>query len=104
MLREKLGTTKCFKTAWGRLVTEEEAFTQVNRQIAAMCANLFQVMRIFEPSRSCARSPAGWAASQVTQATNGRTWQAVLSSLQGTAWKRSWIHVHGILLAASCAI
>ena len=50
MLREKLGTTKCFKTAWGRLVTEEEAFTQVNRQIAAMCANLFQVMRIFEPS------------------------------------------------------
>ena len=50
MLREKLGTTKCFKTAWGRLITEEEAFTQVNRQIAAMCANLFQVMRIFEPS------------------------------------------------------
>ena len=50
MLKEKLGTAKCFKTAWGKLITEEEAYTQVNRQIAAVCANLFQVMRIFEPS------------------------------------------------------
>ena len=50
MLREKLGQTKCFKTAWGKLITEEEAYTQINRQIAAVCANLFQVMRIFEPS------------------------------------------------------
>ncbi len=50
MLKEKLGTAKCFRTAWGRLITEEEAYEQVNRQIAAVCANLFQVMRIFEPS------------------------------------------------------
>ena len=50
MLREKLGTTKCFKTAWGKLITEEEGYAQINRQIAALCANLFQVMRIFEPS------------------------------------------------------
>ena len=50
MLKEKLGTTKCFRTAWGKLITEEEAYTQINRQIAAFCANLFQVMRIFEPS------------------------------------------------------
>ena len=50
MLREKLGTAKCFRTAWGKLITEEEAYTQINRQIAAVCANLFQVMRIFEPS------------------------------------------------------
>ncbi len=50
MLKERLGTAKCFKTAWGKLITEEEAYTQINRQIAAVCANLFQVMRIFEPS------------------------------------------------------
>ena len=49
MLREKLGSEKCFKTAWGKLITEEEGYTQINRQIAAFCANLFQVMRIFEP-------------------------------------------------------
>ena len=36
--------------AWGKLITEEEAYRQLNRQIAAMTANLFQVMRIFEPS------------------------------------------------------
>ena len=29
---------------------QEEAYRQLNRQIAAMTANLFQVMRIFEPS------------------------------------------------------
>ena len=50
MLREKLDSVKCFKTAWGKLITEQEAYTQINRQIAAVCANLFQVMRIFEPS------------------------------------------------------
>ena len=49
MLKEKLGTEKCFRTAWGKLITEDEAYTQINRQIAAVCANLFQVMRIFEP-------------------------------------------------------
>ena len=50
MLKEKLDSRKCFPTAWGKLITEEEAYRQLNRQIAAMTANLFQVMRIFEPS------------------------------------------------------
>ena len=50
MLKEKLEQRKCFPTAWGKLITEEEAYRQLNRQIAAMTANLFQVMRIFEPS------------------------------------------------------
>ena len=39
MLREKLGSEKCFKTAWGKLITEEEGYTQINRQIAAFCAD-----------------------------------------------------------------
>ena len=42
MLKEKLETKKCFSTAWGRLITEEEAYRQLNRQIAAMTANLFR--------------------------------------------------------------
>ena len=50
MLKEKLDSRKCFATAWGKLITEEEAYRQLNRQIAAVTANLFQVMRIFEPS------------------------------------------------------
>ena len=50
MLKEKLEQRKCFPTAWGKLIPEEEAYRQLNRQIAAMTANLFQVMRIFEPS------------------------------------------------------
>ena len=50
MLKEKKEQRKCFPTAWGKLITEEEAYRQLNRQIAAMTANLFQVMRIFEPS------------------------------------------------------
>ena len=50
MLKEKLEQQKCFPTAWGKLIPEEEAYRQLNRQIAAMTANLFQVMRIFEPS------------------------------------------------------
>ena len=45
MLKEKLEQRKCFPTAWGKLITEEEAYRQLNRQIAAMTANLFQVMR-----------------------------------------------------------
>ena len=36
MLKEKLETKKCFSTAWGRLITEEEAYRQLNRQIAAI--------------------------------------------------------------------
>ena len=39
MLKEKLDTRKCFATAWGKLITEEEAYRQLNRQIAAMTAN-----------------------------------------------------------------
>ena len=50
MLKEKLEQRKCFPTAWGKIIPEEEAYRQLNRQIAAMTANLFQVMRIFEPS------------------------------------------------------
>ena len=42
MLKEKLDSRKCFATAWGKLITEEEAYRQLNRQIAAMTANLFQ--------------------------------------------------------------
>ena len=34
----------------GKLQGRDEAYRQLNRQIAAMTANLFQVMRIFEPS------------------------------------------------------
>ena len=93
MLKEKLETKKCFSTAWGRLITEEEAYRQLNRQIAAMTANLFQVMRIFEPnwekrtaaicnianmkhltSRSFVKNPAGLVALPVTPAMNGKIW------------------------------
>ena len=38
MLKEKLDSRKCFPTAWGKLITEEEAYRQLNRQIAAMTA------------------------------------------------------------------
>ena len=34
MLKEKLDSRKCFATAWGKLITEEEAYRQLNRQIA----------------------------------------------------------------------
>ena len=50
MLKEKLETKKCFSTAWGRLITEEEAYRQLNRQIAAMTANL-SLIHISEPTR-----------------------------------------------------
>ena len=32
MLKEKLDSRKCFATAWGKLITEEEAYRQLNRQ------------------------------------------------------------------------
>ena len=42
MLKEKLETKKCFSTAWGRLITDEEAYRQLNRQIDRYdCPNLF---------------------------------------------------------------
>lgn len=31
MLKEKLEQRKCFPTAWGKLITEEEAYRQLNR-------------------------------------------------------------------------
>lgn len=58
MLKEKLETKKCFSTAWGRLITEEEAYRQLNRQIAAMTANLFQVMRILNLTGKNAPQPS----------------------------------------------
>lgn len=61
MLKEKLDSKKCFSTAWGKLITEDEAYKQLNRQIAAFCANLFQVMRIFEPN---------WRQEQTQSATS----------------------------------
>ena len=50
MLKEKLDKSKAIETAWGKLIPEKECYRQINRQIAAVCANLFQVMRILEPS------------------------------------------------------
>ena len=41
MLKEKLDSRKCFATAWGKLITEEEAYRQLNRQIAAMTLTSF---------------------------------------------------------------
>ena len=58
MLKEKLEQRKCFPTAWGKLITEEEAYRQLNRQIAAMTANLFQVMCIFERAGKSAPRPS----------------------------------------------
>lgn len=46
---DKLGQRKCVETVWGKLLTEKESYNYAIRQIAAFCANLFQVMRILEP-------------------------------------------------------
>ena len=32
MLKEKLDSRKCFATAWGKLITEEEAYRQLKEQ------------------------------------------------------------------------
>lgn len=48
-LLDKLGQQKCVETVWGKLIPEKEAYRYATRQIAAFCANLFQVMRILEP-------------------------------------------------------
>lgn len=48
-LNDKLESKKCLETVWGKLIPEKEAYDYAVRQIAAFCANLFQVMRILEP-------------------------------------------------------
>ena len=48
-LLDKLEERKCVETVWGKLIPEKEAYEYATRQIAAFCANLFQVMRILEP-------------------------------------------------------
>ena len=48
-LLDKLESTKCVETVWGKLIPEKEAYKYAVRQIASFCANLFQVMRILEP-------------------------------------------------------
>ena len=48
-LADKLESAKCVQTVWGKLIPEKEAYNYALRQIAAFCANLFQVMRILEP-------------------------------------------------------
>lgn len=57
MLKEKLETKNAFQLQ-GRLITEEEAYRQLNRQIAAMTANLFQVMRILNLTGKNAPQPS----------------------------------------------
>ncbi len=46
---DKLSEKKCVETVWGKLLSEKESYNYAIRQIAAFCANLFQVMRILEP-------------------------------------------------------
>ena len=48
-LLDKLEERKCVETVWGKLIPEKEAYEYATRQIAAFCANVFQVMRILEP-------------------------------------------------------
>lgn len=48
-LKEKLDHIKGIQTVWGKVITEKEAYKYGLRQIASFSANLFQVMRIFEP-------------------------------------------------------
>ncbi len=49
-IKDKLDTSACVKTAWGRLIPQDEAYSTCLRQIAAFSANIFQVMRILNPS------------------------------------------------------
>lgn len=48
-LKDKLDNIKGIETVWGKVITEKEAYMYGLRQIASFSANLFQVMRIFEP-------------------------------------------------------
>ena len=48
-LNDKLPSQKCVETVWGKLIPEKESYKYAVRQIAAFCANLFQVMRVLEP-------------------------------------------------------
>ncbi len=58
MLKEKLDSRKCFATAWGKLITEEEAYRQLNRQIAAMTANLFRSCEFLNPAGKSVPKPS----------------------------------------------
>lgn len=48
-LNENLKENRCVETAWGKLIPQKECYNFGVRHIAAFCANIFQVMRIFEP-------------------------------------------------------
>ena len=48
-LKDKAEQRKCIETVWGKLISEKDAYRYATREIAAFCANLFQVMRILEP-------------------------------------------------------
>ena len=50
MLKEKLDSRKCFATAWGKLITEEEAYRQLNRQIAAMTPTFSRSCEFLNPA------------------------------------------------------
>ena len=47
-LHEKLSSSKCVTTAFGKLIPEGEAYSYCLRTIAAFSANIFQLMRILE--------------------------------------------------------
>lgn len=49
-LRERLDTHACVETAFGKLISEKEAYRYSTRTIAAFSANIFQLMRILNPS------------------------------------------------------
>lgn len=48
-LKETLKENKCVETVWGKLIPQKECYDFGVRHIVAYCANIFQVMRIFEP-------------------------------------------------------
>lgn len=48
-LHDKLESHKAVETVWGKLIPEKDAYRYAVREIAAFCANIFQVMRILEP-------------------------------------------------------
>ena len=126
MLKEKLEQRKCFPTAWGKLITEEEAYRQLNRQIA--------VMRICEPSWEKRTEAICGIANMMNMAVAGTpeeqkdyvnaslyeafnipelceksSWLGGITGDSGdeweraTAWKRSSIPAHGTSSAVSCA-
>ena len=49
-LKERLDTQKCVETAFGKLIPEKEAYRYSVRTISAFSANIFQLMRVLNPS------------------------------------------------------